>query len=75
MCIVRGEKYHGKCEKKEKCVNCRGNHKANDRKCKMYIRQEEIEKWLMMELMDKKRKEKQGRKEKEKRKKGRGNNK
>lgn len=30
--IVCGEKYHGICEKKEKCVNCRGNHKANDRK-------------------------------------------
>lgn len=42
VCIVCGEKYHRMCEKKKKRVNCRRNHKVNDRKCEMYIRREEI---------------------------------
>lgn len=40
------------CEKKEKCVNCRGNHKANDRKCEIYKSQEEINRRMAKEGID-----------------------
>lgn len=40
--IICGEEYRGKCDRREKCVNCKGNHMANDRKCEKYLKQEEI---------------------------------
>lgn len=40
--IICGEEYRGRCDRREKCVNCKGNHMANDRKCEKYLKQEEI---------------------------------
>lgn len=48
-CVVCGERFHGRCDKKEMCVNCKGNHRANDRKCEVFKRQEEINKTMTRE--------------------------
>lgn len=47
--MVCGERFHGRCEKREKCVNFKGNHRPNDRKCEMYRKQEEINKTMSKE--------------------------
>lgn len=33
VCVVCSEDFHGYCDRQEKCINCGGKHKANDRKC------------------------------------------
>lgn len=42
VCMVCEDAFHGLCERKEKCVNCKKkNRRANDRKC--YYFQKRIE--------------------------------
>lgn len=36
VCKVCGEDFHGRCEKTAKCVNCGGNHMANDKRYEAY---------------------------------------
>lgn len=38
ICVICGEEFHGRCKKKEKCVNCKEEHKTNDRRCRIYNR-------------------------------------
>lgn len=47
--IICGERYHGRCDKKSKCVNCKGQHKANDRGCEAYKRQVQMKKVIAVE--------------------------
>lgn len=44
LCMISGESFHGKCDRKEKCSNCGEGHKATDRRCKIYKRQEQMNK-------------------------------
>ncbi|XP_076396227.1 uncharacterized protein LOC100880244 isoform X3 [Megachile rotundata] len=45
LCGKCGEDFHGKCEKEAKCVNCKGNHAANeDKKCWMFQKEYAIRK-------------------------------
>ncbi|XP_070519185.1 uncharacterized protein [Cardiocondyla obscurior] len=37
LCIICGDVFHGICDKIAKCVNCKCEHKANDKKCETYI--------------------------------------
>lgn len=48
-CEICGEDFHDRCEKRERCVNCKGEHRANDRKCEVYRKQEEINKTMAKE--------------------------
>lgn len=36
VCVVCGEFAHGHCEKAPYCINCGGNHKANNKGCNTY---------------------------------------
>lgn len=36
LCVICGDIAHGHCDKKYNCINCGGNHKANDKRCKTY---------------------------------------
>lgn len=47
--MVCGERFHGRCEKREKCINCKGEHRANDRKCEVYRKQEEVNRTMAKE--------------------------
>lgn len=49
ICVVCREGFHGRCEKRERCVNRKGEHKANDRKCEIYKKREEINKIMAKE--------------------------
>lgn len=36
ICKVCGDKFHGRCDRQKKCINCRGQHMATDRSCEAY---------------------------------------
>lgn len=42
VCLICSEEFHGLCDRPEKCVNCGGKHKANDRKCEKYLYNKQI---------------------------------
>lgn len=42
ICIVCSEAFHGLCDRPDKCVNCGGKHKANDRSCEIYLYNKQI---------------------------------
>ncbi|XP_076398207.1 uncharacterized protein LOC143266637 [Megachile rotundata] len=45
LCGKCGKDFHGKCEEEAKCVNCKGNHAADeDRKCWMFQKEYAIKK-------------------------------
>lgn len=44
--FVYGEDYHGLCDKYWRCINCKENHKANDKRCPIYIKDREIMKTM-----------------------------
>lgn len=48
-CVICGEKYHGRCDKKSKYVNCKGEHKANGRSCEAYKRQVQVKRIIAIE--------------------------
>lgn len=47
ICLICGEEYHGVCERAYSCINCKENHKANDKKCQIYIKNKEIMKTMV----------------------------
>lgn len=44
LCMICGESFHGKCDRKEKYSNCGEGYKAIDRRCKIYKKQEQMNK-------------------------------
>lgn len=65
VCIICGEEYRGRCDRREKCVNCKGNHMANDRKCEKYLKQEEINRMAKEGINGQEAKKEQKRKKEE----------
>lgn len=47
ICLICGEEYHCVCERAYSCINCKENHKANDKKCQIYIKNKEIMKTMV----------------------------
>lgn len=42
--MICGESFHGKCDRKEKYSNCGEGYKTIDRRCKIYKKQEQMNK-------------------------------
>lgn len=48
-CVVCGEAFHCQCNKPTRCTNCKGNHKANSKKCEYYQRKLQQNKMMVEE--------------------------
>lgn len=43
--LICGQKYHGRCERKEECTNCGEEHNATDKGCRVYKLFEQMNKF------------------------------
>lgn len=43
ICIICGDKAHGRCDKEAKCRNCGGQHRSTNRKCPVYEKNKSIQ--------------------------------
>lgn len=43
ICIICGDKAHGRCNKEAKCRNCGGQHRSTNRKCPVYEKNKSIQ--------------------------------
>lgn len=44
VCIVCRDAFHGKCERRFRCVNCEGGHRATSKACEIYQQNYELKK-------------------------------